>query len=188
MTEKEKMIAGELYHAADPELAKDRLRAQRLCREYNATTETQIPERAALIGELFGKTGAAPYVEPTFRCDYGYNIEVGDYFYANYDCILLDICPIKIGDNCMLAPRVGIYTATHPLDPYTRCIDGAEYGKPITIGDNVWIGANSVINPGVTIGNNVVVASGSVVIHDVPDNVLVAGNPAVVKKVICKSM
>lgn len=183
MTEKEKMIAGQPYNPMDLELVMGRLNAQRLCRQLNQTAEEDMARREELLRSLFGKAGAGPYVEPTFRCDYGYNIEVGDNFYANYDCILLDICPIRIGDNCMLAPRVGIYAATHPIEPGLRN-SGREYGKPVTIGDNVWIGANAVINPGVTIGNNVVVASGAVVVRDVPDSVVVGGNPARILKEI----
>lgn len=117
------------------------------------------------------------YIEPTFRCDYGYNIFLGNNFFANFDCVMLDVCPIRIGDNCMLAPGVHIYTATHPIDPVARN-SGAELGKPVTIGNNVWIGGRAVINPGVTIGDNVVVASGAVVTKGVPDNVVVGGNPA----------
>lgn len=176
-TEKEKMLNGELYNAADPELIKDRLNARRLTSFFNASLETEGEERSQLLKELFGSTGENIYIEPTFRCDYGYNIHVGENFFANFDCVFLDVCEIRIGDNCLLAPGVHIYTATHPLD-VTQRILGAEYGKPVTIGNNVWIGGRAVINPGVKIGNNVVVASGAVVTKDVPDNVVVGGNPA----------
>lgn len=171
------MIDGELYFAADPELTRDRLNARRLTRLYNQSIETEVDTRTELLRELFGSTGNHFSVEPSFRCDYGYNIHVGENFYANYDCLFLDVCQIRIGDNCFLAPGVHIYTATHPLEAQER-ISGAEFGKPVTIGHNVWIGGRSVINPGVTIGNNVVIASGSVVTKDVPDNVVVGGNPA----------
>ncbi|MNC32530.1 Maltose O-acetyltransferase [compost metagenome] len=123
------------------------------------------------------------YIEPSFRCDYGYNIFLGKNFYANFDCVILDVCPVHIGDNCMLAPGVHIYTATHPLDAETRN-SGVEFGKPVTIGHNVWIGGRAVINPGVTIGDNVVVGSGSVVTKDIPANAVVAGNPARVIKMV----
>ncbi|WP_019908777.1 maltose acetyltransferase domain-containing protein [Paenibacillus sp. HW567] len=176
-TEKEKMIDGELYSAADPELVKERLNARRLTRGFNQSTETDDTQRIELLRELFGSTGSNFSVEPSFRCDYGYNIHVGENFYANFDCVFLDVCEIRIGDNCFLAPGVHIYTATHPLEARER-ISGAEFGKPVTIGHNVWIGGRSVINPGVTIGNNAVIASGSVVTKDVPDNVVVGGNPA----------
>lgn len=113
--------------------------------------------------ELLGSAGQDIYVESDFKCDYGCNIHVGENFYANFDVVILDCCEVHIGKNCMLAPRVCIYTATHPLDPYERNEIGLEYGKPVTIGDNVWIGGSAVINPGVTIGDNAVIASGSVV-------------------------
>ncbi|MGE8205081.1 maltose O-acetyltransferase [Heyndrickxia sp. NPDC080065] len=176
-TEKEKMILGELYVASDSELVEDRLAARKMTREFNLTLETELEKRTAILKDLFGTIGNSIYIEPSFKCDYGYNIHVGNNFYANFDCVFLDVCPVHIGDNCMLAPGVHIYTATHPLDPTERN-SGLEYGKPVTIGNNVWIGGRSVINPGVTIGNNVVVASGSVVTKDVPDNVVVGGNPA----------
>ncbi|MFC7678442.1 maltose O-acetyltransferase [Paenibacillus sp. GCM10028914] len=182
-TEKEKMLHGELYNAADTELVNDRLNARKLTRLYNQTLETAEIQRAALLKELFGSTGQHLYVEPTFRCDYGYNIHVGENFYANFDCVFLDVCEIRIGDNCFIAPGVHIYTATHPLDPSERT-SGVEFGKPVTIGHNVWIGGRAVINPGVTIGNNVVIASGAVVTKDVPDDVVVGGNPAkIIKKI-----
>lgn len=182
-TEKEKMLNGELYQASDLVLTKERLNARRLTRLFNQTLETDDEPRIELLKELFGSTGTNLYVEPTLRCDYGYNIHIGENFYANFDCVLLDVCEIRIGDNCFIAPGVHIYTATHPLNTTER-ISGAEYGKPVMIGDNVWIGGRSVINPGVTIGNNVVVASGSVVTKDVPNNVVVGGNPAKVIKQI----
>jgi maltose O-acetyltransferase len=180
-TEKQKMLSGELYIAGDPELVKERQHARRLTRLFNQTVETDDKERIELLKELFGSTGESLYVEPTFRCDYGYNIHVGDNFFANFDCVFLDVCEIRIGDNCFIAPGVHIYTATHPIYAPER-ITGAEYGIPVTIGHNVWIGGRAVINPGVTIGNNVVIASGAIVTKDVPDNVVVGGNPAKIIK------
>ncbi|MCR8641198.1 acetyltransferase [Paenibacillus sp. N1-5-1-14] len=182
-SEKQKMIDGEMYIAADPVLIEDRNTARKLTRLYNQTTETDGDERERLLKQLFGSTSKHLYMEPTFKCDYGYNIHVGENFYANFDCVILDVCPVTIGNNCFLAPGVHIYTATHPLDPIERC-SGAEYGKPVVIGHNVWLGGRSVINPGVTIGDNVVVASGAVVTKDVPSNVVVGGNPARVIKEI----
>lgn len=182
-TEKEKMLNGELYQAMDPVLTNERSNARRLTRLFNQTIESEHTERIELLKELFGSTGTNLYIEPTFRCDYGYNIHVGENFFANFDCVFLDVCEIRIGDNCFIAPGVHIYTATHPLNAMERNT-GAEYGKPVTIGHNVWIGGRSVINPGVTIGNNVVIASGAVVTKDVPDNVVVGGNPAKVIKQI----
>jgi maltose O-acetyltransferase len=183
ITEKEKMLNGDLYNPADPELLKERLNARRLTRLYNQTVETDDNNRTVLIQELFGSTEKNLFIEPTFRCDYGYNIHVGKNFYANFDCVFLDVCEISIGDNCFIAPGVHIYTATHPLNPIER-ISGVEYGIPVKIGHNVWIGGRAVINPGVKIGNNVVIASGSVVVKDVPDNVVVGGNPAKIIKQI----
>ncbi|MDE8563743.1 maltose O-acetyltransferase [Anoxybacillus rupiensis] len=182
-TEKEKMLSGELYMAADPELMAERERARRLTRLFNQTLETEHQKRTSLLKELFGSTGKNLFIEPPFRCDYGYNIHVGENFFANFDCVFLDVCEIKIGDNCLIAPGVHIYTATHPLDPLERN-SGTEYGKPVSIGHNVWIGGRAVINPGVTIGNNVVIASGAVVTKDIPDNVVVGGNPARIIKTI----
>ncbi|MDF2921200.1 MAG: acetyltransferase [Paenibacillaceae bacterium] len=182
-TEKEKMLSGELYYAGDAQLTQERLNARKLTRLFNETLETDLEQRTELLKSLFGSTGGSLYVEPAFRCDYGYNIHVGENFYANFDCVFLDVCEIRIGDNCFIAPGVHIYTATHPIDAQAR-IAGAEYGKPVAIGHNVWIGGRSVINPGVHIGNNVVIASGAVVTKDVPDNVVAGGNPAKVIKAI----
>ena len=182
-SEKEKMLAGEIYSAYDEELVRDRIKARKAVREFNDVSEDEFEKREDMIKNIFGKTGKNIYVESYFKCDYGYNISVGDNLYANFDCVFLDVCPIEIGDNCFLAPGVHIYTATHPLDADERT-SGVEFGKPVKIGDNVWIGGRSVINPGVTIGNNVVVASGSVVVKDIPDNVLVGGCPAkIIKKI-----
>ncbi|MBM7588346.1 maltose O-acetyltransferase [Bacillus pakistanensis] len=182
-TEKEKMLAGEMYNPADPELLMGREKARRQARIYNQTLETEGDKRTELLKELFGATGENLTIEPNFRCDYGYNIFVGENFYANFNCVILDVCEVRFGDHCMLAPGVHIYTATHPLHPTERN-SGREYAKPVTIGNNVWIGGRAVINPGVKIGNNVVIASGAVVTKDVPENVVVGGNPAKVMKQI----
>lgn len=182
-TEKEKMIAGELYDPADAVLRQDRLNARRLVREYNTTLETEKDKRKQILKELLGSTKGDAFMEPNIRFDYGYNTHVGENFFANFDCTILDVSEVRIGDNCMFAPGVQIYTATHPIHPVERNA-GLELSKPITIGDNVWIGGSAIINPGVTIGDNVVVASGSVVVKDVPDNVIVGGNPAKVIRVI----
>lgn len=180
------MLHGERYHAGDPELVKDRLNARRLTRLFNQSLETDDTQRSELLKEMFGSTGKNLYIEPAFRCDYGFNIHVGENFYANFDCVFLDVCEIRIGDNCFIAPGVHIYTATHPLNAEER-ISGVEYGIPVTIGHNVWIGGRAVINPGVKIGNNVVIASGAVVTKDVPDNVVVGGSPAKIIKQIDQS-
>ncbi|SES17804.1 maltose O-acetyltransferase [Gracilibacillus ureilyticus] len=176
-TEKEIMLAGEMYNPADPQLMGERENARRLVRLYNQTLETEIDKRTEMLKELLGSTGETVYMEPNIRFDYGSNTYVGENFFANFDCTILDVCEVRIGDNCMLAPGVQIYTATHPIDPTERN-SGKEYAKPITIGDNVWIGGSAIINPGVTIGNNAVIASGAVVTKDVPDNTVVGGNPA----------
>ncbi|WP_085509194.1 sugar O-acetyltransferase [Thalassobacillus devorans] len=182
-TEKEKMLAGEMYDPADPVLAKDREEARRKVRLYNQTLETEGEKRAKMLKDLLGSSGENAFMEPTIRFDYGYNTHVGDNFFANFDCTILDVCEVRFGDNCMLAPGVQIYTATHPLDATERN-SGKEYAKPITFGDNVWIGGSAIINPGVTVGDNAVIASGAVVTKDVPANVVVGGNPAKVIKQI----
>jgi maltose O-acetyltransferase len=180
-TEKEKMLEGEMYDPADPVLTEEREEARRLVRLYNQTTETEGDKRAGLLKELLGSSGEIVFMEPNIRFDYGYNTHVGENFFANFDCTILDVCEVRFGDNCMLAPGVHIYTATHPLDPTERN-SGREYAKPIRFGNNVWIGGSSVINPGVTVGDNVVIASGAVVTKDIPANVVVGGNPARVIK------
>ncbi|MDI3090516.1 maltose acetyltransferase domain-containing protein [Priestia megaterium] len=187
-TEREKMLNGEMYNPADAQLRRDREHARRQVRIYNETLESEDTKRTELLKDLFGSTGENVYVEPNIRVDYGYNIFVGENFFANFDCVILDICKVSFGDNCLLGPGVHIYTATHPIDPNERN-SGKEYPKPIIFGDNVWIGGSSVINPGVTIGDNVVIASGSVVTKDVPNNVVVGGNPAkIIKKLEIKDI
>jgi len=180
-TEKQKMLAGEMYNPDDPVLVKEREEARRKVRIYNQTLENEVEKRTYLLKELLGSTGENVTIEPNIRFDYGYNTYVGENFYANFDCTILDVCEVRFGDNCMLAPGVQVYTATHPLHPAERN-SGREYAKPITVGNNVWIGGSAIINPGVTIGDNVVVASGSVVTKDIEDNVVVGGNPAKVIK------
>ncbi|WP_071394180.1 sugar O-acetyltransferase [Bacillus tuaregi] len=182
-SEKEKMLAGEMYDPADTVLLKDREEARRKVRFYNQTLETEGEKRTKMLKELLGLTGEHIYIEPNIRFDYGYNTYVGENFYANFDCTILDVCEVRFGDNCMLAPGVQIYTATHPLHPGERN-SGKEYAKSITIGNNVWIGGSAIINPGVTVGDNAVIASGAVVTKDVPANVVVGGNPAKIIKQI----
>ncbi len=177
MTEKEKMLGGMLYNAGDKELRALRLKARALMEKFNATPASRAKRREKLLRKLFGTAGSNIYIEPSFKCDYGCNIHVGENFYANYNCVILDCAEVRVGDDCFLGPQVGIYTATHPTEAAAR-ISGIEYANPITIGNNCWIGGHATINPGVTIGDNVVVASGAVVVKDVPDNVIVGGNPA----------
>ena len=176
MTEKERMLSEKLYIPMDEALAADCARSRRLVRLINGTTEEQAEYRVQLFKELFGRTGENLWVEPPFHCDYGCHISVGENFYANFDCIILDVCDVTIGDNVFLAPRVCIYTAGHPIDAGVRRRQ-LEYGKKVVIGNDVWVGGNTVINPGVTIGDNVVIGSGSVVTKDIPSGVIAAGNP-----------
>lgn len=184
MTERQKMIAGELYSPMDSELIELRYRARKLFERYNTSSVDEMELRSTLIKELLGATGEDIYIEPSFKCDYGCNIFVGENFYANFDCVILDVAEVRIGKNCMLAPQVAIYTATHPIKAEERYL-GKEYGKPIIIGDNCWIGGHATINPGVTLGDNVVVASGAVVTKSFGSNVVIGGNPArIIKNII----
>lgn len=180
-TEKEKMIAGELYFANDPELVADRMFARSQSQIINQAESAEL--RSQLLKETFGRTGKKIYMEPVINFDYGYNIFVGENFYANFNCTFLDVSTIEIGDNCMFAPNVQLYTATHPLHP-VKSNSGLEYAKPIKIGDNVWLGGGVIVTPGVTLGNNVVVGAGSVVTKSFPDNVVIAGNPARIIKTV----
>lgn len=172
----EKMVAGEIYQQ-DEELLAIRLDLRDLLFEFNHTQPRDLAKRTALIKRMFKKTGEHVFLEQPFHADYGCNISVGENFFANNNCTLLDVAEIIIGDDCLLAPNVGIYTAGHALDPYLRREHKAEYGAPVVIGDNVWIGANSSILPGVTIGDNAVIGAGSVVAKDIPANSLAVGNP-----------
>lgn len=184
-SQKEKMLAGEMYDPSDAELKQEHHRALVLTRQFNAETDQTV--RVSLLKTLFGSTGQQIHIEGNVQCDYGSNIHVGEHFFANFDCVFLDVCPITIGDHCMLAPGVHIYTATHPLDPIERA-SGLEFGKPVTIGNNVWIGGRAIINPGVHIGDNAVIASGAVVTKDVPERAVVGGNPARILKMIEESL
>ena len=176
-SEGEKMIAGELYRASDPELAAARLRAQELLVRYNASVPADAAARESLLRELFGAVGDAPTVMPRFSCDYGFNIRAGRNLFVNFDCVFLDVAPITIGDDVQIAPVVQLLTATHPLDPAVRR-SGLEGGKPIRIGNNVWIGGGAIVLPGVTVGDDAVIGAGSVVTRDLPAGVVVVGNPA----------
>ncbi len=177
MTEKEKCRQGLLYDANyDRELLAERERAKELLYDYNRLRPSQYAEKTDLLQSLLGKVGKQVIIEPPFNCDYGYNIEVGENFYANVNLVILDGAKVTIGDNAFIAPNVGIYTAGHPLDAERRN-QGLEYAYPIRIGNNVWIGAHSVILPGVTIGDHVVIGAGSVVTKDIPSYSLAVGNP-----------
>ena len=181
MTEKEKMLLGQYHDPNDSELVELRLRARLATEKLNQTSAANPEQRTKIIKSLFGSTGECIHIESAFNCDYGENIHVGEKFYANYGCVILDVAEVRIGDNCFIAPQVGIYTATHPIDPVERA-NGLEYAKAIKIGNNCWIGGHATINPGVELGDNVVVASGSVVTKSFGDNVVIGGNPAKVLK------
>jgi maltose O-acetyltransferase len=174
-SEKEKMLAGEFYNASDEELTREREYARNVTFEFNHTRPIEKERRQKFLKQLIIAKGSF-YIEAPFNCDYGYNIEVGENFYANFGCTILDVNKVKIGDNVLLAPNVQIYTATHPIDPVERA-SGKEYAKPIVIGNNVWVGGGTIICPGVKIGDNVTIGAGSVVTKDIPDNVVAAGNP-----------
>lgn len=176
MNQKERMLAGLPYKAWLDGLREERMENKLKIHEYNLIRPDDKKKMKEMIKNILGKTGEDVCVEQPFRCDYGKNIEVGNNFFANYNCVILDVAKVTIGKNVMFAPNVSIYTAGHPIHPESRN-SGYEYGIPVTIGDNVWVGGSVVINPGVKIGNNVVIGSGSVVTKDIPDNVIAVGNP-----------
>jgi len=180
-TEYDKMMAENLYDVNDRQLVDDRSHARDLYETLNQTSFHDKEKLQQLIKQLFGTVGTGSEVRPRFICDYGYNIHVGNNFFANFDCILLDTCPITIGDNVLLAPRVQIYTAAHPLDIQKRT-SWLGCGKAVSIGNNCWLGGNAVVLPGVHLGNNVIVGGGAVVTKSFGHNVVIAGNPARVIK------
>jgi maltose O-acetyltransferase len=175
-TEREKMLAGELYRAWDHELSAARLRARRLTYRYNATRADEPELRVSLLRELLGGLGERVGIEPPFQCDYGSNIYLGDGFFMNFGCIILDCNVVRIGDNVQCGPYVQILTAYHPLAAAKR-IKGPELASPIAIGDNVWLGGGVIVCPGVSIGANTTIGAGAVVTRDIPTNVFAAGNP-----------
>lgn len=175
-TETEKMLAGELYLASDPELKVASLRAARLLQQYNQTIADDRDGRADLLRELLGRVGESPQIVPPFHCDYGCYISLGDRFYMNYGGVILDCNRVEIGDDVLCGPYVQIYAAYHPVDPTVR-LTGRELAAPIRIGNNVWIGGGAIICPGVTIGDNTTIGAGSVVTKDIPAQVVAVGNP-----------
>ena len=184
MTQKEKCRLGLLYDANyDPEILADRERAKELLYDYTRLRPFEQIRRTELLKKLLGKTGENLIIEPPFACDYGYNIEVGENFYANVNLVILDGAKVCIGDNAFIAPNVGIYTAGHPIHPDSRN-SMYEYGIQVSIGDNCWLGGNTIVCPGVKIGNNVVIGAGSVVTKDIPDWSIAAGNPCRVIRTI----
>jgi maltose O-acetyltransferase len=175
-SEKEKMLAGELYDARDPQLCAERRRARLLLHSFNDSRDDQQEERARLIRELIPTAGRGAWIEPPFYCDYGSNIELGENVFFNFNCVVLDVAPVRIGSGVLFGPSVQIYTATHPLSAAARRT-GLELGEPIEIGDEAWIGGGVILCPGVRIGARAVVGAGSVVTKDVPQDVFAAGNP-----------
>ncbi len=184
MTEKDKMLLGMIYNANnDPTLIAERLKCKELCRDYNELRPAETEAREALLRKILGETREGLLIEQPFHCDYGYNIRVGRNFYANFNLVILDEAPVTFGDNVFVAPNCGFYTAGHPIDANERN-KGLEYACPITVGDNVWIGAGVSVLPGVTIGDNCVIGAGSVVVRDIPPYSLAVGNPCKVIKTI----
>jgi len=180
---KQRMLRGERYRFDDPELAADYAQAQELLERYNATRHVEQDLRDSLLRELLGEVGEGVVVRPSFRCDYGRYIAIGARTFVNYDCVMLDVAPIRIGAACQVATCVQLVTATHPIDPELRR-GGWESAQPITVGDNVWLGSGVIVCPGVTIGDNTVVGAGSVVTRDLRSGVVAFGNPARVQRLI----
>ena len=176
MTEEEKMLAGHVYDAADPELMRHIVDCHDALYDYNALRPSQLAERTVLIKSILGRTGEEININQPFRCDYGCNISVGERFFANFNLVVLDEARVTIGDDCFIGPNVSIYTACHSTDVEERN-SRREWARPVTIGNNVWIGGGTTILPGVTIGHNVTIGAGSVVVRDIPDNSVAVGNP-----------
>jgi maltose O-acetyltransferase len=174
-SEREKMLAGELYDPLDAELVRARERARDLCQALNGTREADQEQRRRILCELFGSGGDDVWMQPPFYCDYGFNILLGKKCFFNFNCVVLDVCQVRVGDYTLFGPAVQVYTATHPLSAELRRTQ--EFGKPIAIGSDVWIGGGAIICPGVTIGARCVIGAGSVVTRDIPEGVLAAGNP-----------
>ena len=175
MTEREKMLAGELYDPLDPELTEARTRARDLCRRLNESRDADAEERRSLLRDLFQSGGDTVWMQPPFYCDYGTNIALGERVFFNFNCVVLDVCRVRIGDYSLFGPAVQIYTPMHPFDAVLR--RQQEFGKPIEIGSDVWVGGGALILPGVRIGSRSVIGAGSVVTRDIPEGVFAAGNP-----------
>jgi maltose O-acetyltransferase len=174
-TERDKMLAGKLYDPMDPELVRARDRARDLCQDLNATREAQTDERRRILKELFGTGGDTVWMQPPFYCDYGSNILLGERVFFNFNCVVLDVCPVRIGDYTQFGPAVQVYTATHPMNADLR--RRQEFATPIEIGSDVWVGGGAIICPGVRIGSRSVIGAGSVVTRNLPEGVFAAGNP-----------
>jgi maltose O-acetyltransferase len=182
-SERHKMLDGELYNPLDAELVAGRVRARDLCQALNATREAEQQERRRILRGLFGAGGETVWMQQPFFCDYGANIELGERVFFNFNCVVLDVCPVRIGDFTLFGPAVQIYTATHPFSAELR--RRQELGKPVTIGSDVWVGGGAIILPGVRIGSRAVIGAGSVVTRDIPEAVFAAGNPCrVVREIV----
>lgn len=186
MNLKEKMCSGKMYNDHSEELVEERKRALLLTTQYNQSLGKQEEERIKILDQLLEKHGKNTQFEPNFRCEFGFNITIGDNFFANFDCVILDCAKVTIGDNVLFGPKVGIYLANHATIAEERNVGGC-YAKPVTIGNNVWIGGGVNINQGVSIGNNTIIGSGSVVTKNIPDNVIAVGNPCRVLREITES-
>lgn len=184
-TEKDKMLAGELYDALNPELVKARERARDLCHDLNVTREREQAVRRRILADLLGSGGDSVWMQPPFYCDYGSNIYLGERVYFNFNCVILDVCEVNIGDFTFFGPAVQIYTGTHPFNAELRRT--REFGKPVSIGSDVWVGGGAIILPGVTIGSRTVIGAGSVVTKNIPEGVVAAGNPCRIIRHIKKS-
>lgn len=180
MSEKQKMLAGELYYPGDPEILADQAAAKAWMVRYNAALAASPGERRALLAERLAAVGAGAVIRPPFHCDYGYNIHLGEGAFLNFNCVILDVVAVHIGAGAQIGPAVQLYTADHPRDPEARR-SGVEFGRPIHIGRNVWVGGGAIILPGVTVGDDAVIGAGSVVTRDVPAGATVVGNPARVR-------
>jgi maltose O-acetyltransferase len=174
-SERDKMLGGELYDPMDPELVAGRDQARDLCQELNATREAQREERRRILKELFGAGGESVWMQPPFFCDYGSNILLGERVFFNFNCVVLDVCEVRIGDFTLFGPAVQIYTATHSMNAELRRTQ--EFAKSIAIGSDVWVGGGAIICPGVRVGSKSIIGAGSVVTRDIPDGVFAAGNP-----------
>jgi len=184
-SEREKMLSGQMYRADDPELVAARTHARELCHQLNHDPPAEPDARRKLLIQLLGAGGESAHIEPPFQCDYGSNISLGENVYFNFNCVVLDVCQVTIGDHTLIGPSVQIYTATHPMNAKLRREE--EYGKPITIGNDVWIGGGAILCPGVTVGDRTVIGAGSVVTKDLPPDVFAAGNPCRVIRAIVQT-
>jgi maltose O-acetyltransferase len=180
MSERQKMISGLPYDPGDPELQADQTAAKHWMARYNAAMAASPAERRDLLRQRMGEVGEGAIIRPPFHCDYGYNIRLGRGVFMNFNCVVLDVCEVEVGDQTQIGPGVQILTADHPRDPVQRA-EGIEYGRPVTIGRNVWIGGGAIILPGVTIGDDAIIGAGSVVTRDVPQGATAVGNPARLK-------